>query len=116
MKSILLLPLALLCALPSCAPKGEIVLVPDNVPRLFRNRSVQAVSFAGQYPEATAIACCPCLVRSPYTGKVVRVKSVKPGYLAQDPTVDCAVRYFRVPVESRLGVNVVQEEVITNTK
>ncbi|MFD0894082.1 hypothetical protein KBB96_02930 [Luteolibacter ambystomatis] len=109
MKSILLLPLALLCALPSCAPKGEIVLVPDNVPRLFRNRSVQAVSFAGQYPEATPIRCCPCLVRSPYTGKVVRVKSVKPGYIAKDPTVKCAVRYFRVPQDPSLDVVVEQE-------
>ncbi|MGC4017605.1 MAG: hypothetical protein QM755_24280 [Luteolibacter sp.] len=84
------------------------------MPRLFRNRSVQAVSFAAQYPEATPVRCCPCLVRSPYTGELVRVKSVKPGYLAQDPTVDCAIRYFRVPLDPRLDL--MQEEDSFNTK
>jgi len=111
---MLLLSLALLGALPSCAPKGEIVLVPDNVPRLFRNRSVQAVSFAGQYPEATPVNCCPCLVRSPYTGRLVKLKEVKPGYLAKDPTVKCAIRYFRVPMDTRLEVE--QHTTIETTK
>ncbi|BCU78269.1 hypothetical protein [Luteolibacter sp. LG18] len=97
-------PLALLLALPSCVPKSEIVLVPDNVPRQFRNRSVQAVSLASQYPEATPVNCCPCYVRSPYTGRLVKVKSVKPGYLAKDPTVRCATRYFRVPQDPGLAI------------
>ena len=109
MKTRLLLPLAVLL-LPGCVPKGDIVLVPDNVPRLYRNRSVEAVSFANRYPEATPVRCCPCYVRSPYTGSLVKVKSVKPGYLAKDPTVKCAVRYFRVPQDP--GIEVVQEEII----